>query len=334
MAQLLTTKQVAGQLGASRSSLSKMLDDSGVPGRTDPAPTSASARWTVRSVAARMVQPGERNGPAPCIEAVVAHETARRLARRGEPAVPDPRQVPARYRDGRPIGAGDTGRGRVASILPPCPDAKSSGGAPRVQRASTLAFWRPVTVTVRAAVMVRSRAHLEVAWTSRSISRDCCRVARPTLSRTVSGSTRSSFLWLAPAARSTEGGTYQQDRRWAAPDNAEPTPVLVIDNVPSQANRLEAALRRHRESLSIPELVLDLSALPHLSAHLPRHLSSLEFPHRNADAYLRDAQLKGKDFLKTELGRAIFGADAQACGPLDRVVSAGVALRVLAIHLG
>ena len=53
-----------------------------------------------------------------------------------------------------------------------------------------------------------------------------------------------------------EGGTYQQDRRWAAPDDAEPTPVVVIDNVPSQANRLEDALRRHRESISIPELVL------------------------------------------------------------------------------
>ena len=113
-----------------------------------------------------------------------------------------------------------------------------------------------------------------------------------------------------------EGGTYQQDRRWAAPTDGEPTPVLVIDNVPSQANRLEAALRRHRESLSIPELVLDLSALPHLPAHLPRQLSSLEFPHRNADAYLRDAQLGGQDFLKTELGRDIFSATAQACGPL------------------
>ena len=113
-----------------------------------------------------------------------------------------------------------------------------------------------------------------------------------------------------------EGGTYQQDRRWAAPDDAEPTPVIVIDNVPSQANRLEEALRRHRESISTPELVLDLSDLPHLPAHLPRRLSSLEFPHRNADAYLRDAKLGGQDFIKTDLGRAIFGATAQECGPL------------------
>ena len=113
-----------------------------------------------------------------------------------------------------------------------------------------------------------------------------------------------------------EGGTYQQDRRWAAPSDTEATPVLVIDNVPSQANRLEDALRRHRKSISIPELVLDLSDLPHLPAHLPRCLSSLQFPHRNADAYLRDAQLDGQDFLKTEFGQAVFGATAQRCGPL------------------
>ena len=113
-----------------------------------------------------------------------------------------------------------------------------------------------------------------------------------------------------------EGGKYQQDRRWASPDDAEPTPVIVIDNVPSQANRLEEALRRNRASAPIPEFVLDLSELAHLPAHLPRSLSSLEFPHRNADAYLRDAELDGQDFRKTEIGEAIFGATAQTCGPL------------------
>ena len=113
-----------------------------------------------------------------------------------------------------------------------------------------------------------------------------------------------------------EGGTYQRDRRWASPGDGEPMQVIVIDNVPSQANRLEEALRRNRTSTSIPEFVLDLSELPHLPAHLPRSLSSLEFPHRNADAYLRDAELDGQDFLTTEIGHAIFGATAQTCGPL------------------
>ena len=113
-----------------------------------------------------------------------------------------------------------------------------------------------------------------------------------------------------------EGGVYQEDRRWATPGDAEPTRVIVIDNVPSQANRLEDALRRHRKATGVPEFVLDLSGIGGLPAHLPGCLSSLQFPHRNADAYLRDAKLGDTDFLKSEIGQAIFGATAQACGPL------------------
>lgn len=113
-----------------------------------------------------------------------------------------------------------------------------------------------------------------------------------------------------------EGGRYQKDRRWASPSDDEPTPVIVIDNVPSQANRLEEALRRNRHNVEVPELVLDLSALDNLPVHLPRRISSLQFPHRNADAYLRDAQHEGIDFVKTDLGRSVFRATAEACGPL------------------
>ena len=113
-----------------------------------------------------------------------------------------------------------------------------------------------------------------------------------------------------------EGGTYQMDRRWASPNDEQPTPVIVIDSVPSQANRLEEAIRRHRAAVKAPELLLDLAVVGNLPAHLPRRLSSLEFPHRNADAYLRDARLGDDDFTRTPLGRAIFGATPQACGPL------------------
>jgi len=113
-----------------------------------------------------------------------------------------------------------------------------------------------------------------------------------------------------------EGGVYQTDRRWASPADDEPTDVIVIDNVPSQANRLEEALRRNRSSSGVPEMVLNLSDLAGLPAHLPRWISSLEFPHRNADAYLRDAQLDEQDFVRTDIGASIFGATAQSCGPL------------------
>ena len=115
---------------------------------------------------------------------------------------------------------------------------------------------------------------------------------------------------------SNSGPRFQEDRRWASADDAEPTHVIVIDNVPSQANRLEDALRMERVAVGVPELVLDLADLSHLPAHLPRKISSLQFPHRNADAYLRDAMLGEENFLATEIGKDIFEATAQACGPL------------------
>lgn len=102
------------------------------------------------------------------------------------------------------------------------------------------------------------------------------------------------------------GGKFQTGRRWwGEGDDRRPVDVLVIDNEPSQANRLEAALERLRERLGLPELVLDLSSLEPLPPHVPRRLSSFRFPHRNADAYLRDAMVDEVDLLRTDIGRAI-----------------------------
>ena len=116
-----------------------------------------------------------------------------------------------------------------------------------------------------------------------------------------------------------EGGKYQVDHRWASSEDEGSTPVIVIDNVPSQANRLEDALWKDREATSIPAFVLDLSGILGLPAHLPQRISSLHFPHRNADAYLRDAVMpdsQAQAFIETEIGKAIFGSTAQECGPL------------------
>lgn len=113
-----------------------------------------------------------------------------------------------------------------------------------------------------------------------------------------------------------EGGTYQQDKRWADPADEQPTEVIVIDNVPSQANRLEEAVRSHRAELSAPELLLDLSGIPQLPAHLPKSISSWHFPHRVADAYLRDSQIDGQDFEKTDLGRELLDATPWRAAPL------------------
>jgi CRISPR-associated protein Csb1 len=69
-------------------------------------------------------------------------------------------------------------------------------------------------------------------------------------------------------------------------------------------------LEQRRAELGLPELVLDLTSVGALPPHLPGRISSFRFPHRNADAYLRDAMLNGTKFLNTEMGAAIFGATA------------------------
>ena len=112
------------------------------------------------------------------------------------------------------------------------------------------------------------------------------------------------------------GGAYQLDQRWASRDDEKPTLVVVVDNVPSQANRLEEAIRSQRDVLGVPEFVLDLSDIAHLPAHLPREISSWHFPHRVADAYLRDSQVDGVDFSRSELGRAILDATPWSAAPL------------------
>ncbi len=115
-----------------------------------------------------------------------------------------------------------------------------------------------------------------------------------------------------------EGGRYQHDRRWDSSDATEPTAVIVIDNVPSQANRLEAALEATADATGIPRLVLDLNGeeFDHLPPHLPRSLSSLRWPHRNADAYLRDGLLDSSPFAQSVTGSSIIGASAASAGAL------------------
>jgi CRISPR-associated protein Csb1 len=113
------------------------------------------------------------------------------------------------------------------------------------------------------------------------------------------------------------GNRYQLDRRWVGSgEERAVAEVVVIDNVPSQANRLEAALERLAPELGLPTVVLDLAATGPLPPHLPTRLSGFRFPHRQADAYLRDASLDGVAFPRTEVGRALLAATADEPGAL------------------
>jgi len=99
---------------------------------------------------------------------------------------------------------------------------------------------------------------------------------------------RSWNRWLVPGRQSSCRSTLAGDRqRWWTSDNGPaPVDVVMIDNVPSQANRLEAALE-WRTDLGLPRVLLDLAGAEPFPAHLPRALTGFRFPHRQADAYLR-----------------------------------------------
>lgn len=103
------------------------------------------------------------------------------------------------------------------------------------------------------------------------------------------------------------GQVAQVDRRW---HDGQRVDAVVIDNVPSQANRMEASLEALREELGLPALVLDMGTVGSLPPHLPRSISSFLFPHRNGDAYLRDALLEGKPFKRSPIGLEILNATA------------------------
>lgn len=86
---------------------------------------------------------------------------------------------------------------------------------------------------------------------------------------------------------------------------------VVLDQVPSQANRAEEALlRAHREG----RIQVPLMCIEHAGA-VPVVVTSLECPHRYADAYLRDSLLDGVAFDRTDLGKSLLVsslADASA----------------------
>jgi CRISPR-associated protein Csb1 len=88
---------------------------------------------------------------------------------------------------------------------------------------------------------------------------------------------------------------------------------VLVDSVASQANRQEAALVAARNSgrIKFSDVYVDLSGA---STDVPR-LSATEMPHRLSDAILRDSEIGGVQFGKSELGRQILSATAANLTP-------------------
>jgi CRISPR-associated protein Csb1 len=98
------------------------------------------------------------------------------------------------------------------------------------------------------------------------------------------------------------GGVYATEQR-RLPDREQPVECVLLDSVQSQANRIEDALQDaiDRKQIAIPLLVVEFGDKV-TDVH---RVTSLQAPHRAADAILRDSLLGNTPFRKSDIGKAI-----------------------------
>jgi CRISPR-associated protein Csb1 len=98
-----------------------------------------------------------------------------------------------------------------------------------------------------------------------------------------------------------EGGKYATEKRRL---NGELVDSVLIDSVQSQANRIEAALLDawQHKTIGFPMILVDFNntVVPEVG-----RISTLETPHRIADAILRDSLLKDIPFRASEVGKCL-----------------------------
>lgn len=113
------------------------------------------------------------------------------------------------------------------------------------------------------------------------------------------------------------GAVYAVEQRHV-PGRTEPTVCVLLDSVQSQANRMELALQEALDEgkIKIPVIEVDFTEYGPTGdieddkkkgrlLDAVGKVSSLQVPHRLADAILRDSQIGGIDFRKSEKGKAL-----------------------------
>ncbi|MBL9145345.1 MAG: type I-U CRISPR-associated protein Cas7 [Verrucomicrobiaceae bacterium] len=121
------------------------------------------------------------------------------------------------------------------------------------------------------------------------------------------------------------GAVYAVEQRQIADASGkiETKTCVLLDSVQSQANRMEDALQQaidDGESLKdcpIPVLSVDFTGLGLLDE--VGRVTSLEAPHRAADAILRDSLLDGVPFRKSDKGKLLDEASLQNATPLYKL---------------
>lgn len=121
------------------------------------------------------------------------------------------------------------------------------------------------------------------------------------------------------------GAVYAMEMRRVA-GVEDPVRCVLLDSVQSQANRAEEALQDavDEKRINIPVVEVDFSDIPIVDPGSTDdglyepigRVTSLEAPHRIADAILRDSELDGKPFRGTDEGRKIIMATLRNATPL------------------
>jgi len=127
------------------------------------------------------------------------------------------------------------------------------------------------------------------------------------------------------------GAVYATEKR-RVPGREEPVDCVLLDSVQSQANRMEESLQQAVDEgrLKLPVIEVDFEPyFDEAKARLPAgergdmdlldpvgKVTSLQAPHRIADAILRDSMLDGSPFRESDIGRKIDRAEARNATPL------------------
>lgn len=109
------------------------------------------------------------------------------------------------------------------------------------------------------------------------------------------------------------GAVYATEQRRI---DGEVKECVLLDSVQSQANRMEEALQQAFDegSLDIPLVVVDFSGTELLDE--VGRVTSLEAPHRVADAILRDSLFEGVKFRESSVGAALDDASVRNATPV------------------
>lgn len=114
------------------------------------------------------------------------------------------------------------------------------------------------------------------------------------------------------------GAVYAFEQR-RIPGHDDPVFCVVLDTVQSQANRMEAALLEAWEEDRIPLPVVAVDFPDDGLIDRVGRITSLEAPHRIADAIFRDSEFEGTPFRKSGPGEDLDSASARNATPLYRL---------------